>query len=292
MTRFEPVGEIRCELGEGPVWVPDFGELWWVDLAKGMWFRRNWRTGQTDVHSFGERVSIVLPTQGGGACVALGKEWVYADGPDMHPLATVERDIDDTFINDARSGPDSRVYFGTFDRRRRPGVCGLYRLDGEGSTRIADDVVISNGLDWSPSGKLLYVVDSHRQQIVVFDFDVVRGSVERRRVFVEIPPDKGMPDGMAVDCDGDLWVALYGGGAIHRYDPNGRLRETIKTPVEFPTSCCFAAPPMNVLVVTSGFSRILAAGEQPSDLDGAVVACDVDAVGLPIRPAALFSPSC
>jgi sugar lactone lactonase YvrE len=90
---------------------------------------------------------------------------------------------------------------------------------------------------------------------------------------------------MVVDAEGDLWVALYGGGAINRYRPDGSLRTIVKTPVAYPTSCCFATDAMNTLVVTSGFARIVAAGEQPADLDGAVFASEVDAVGQSVLPA-------
>lgn len=284
MANFEAVGEVRCRVGEGPTWVADRSQLWWVDLPTGIWHVRDWSSGETTSRRVSERLSVVLPAPGDAAAyAAIGKQWAIVDDQGLRLVATVEADIEDTFINDARTGPDGRLYFGTFDRRRRDGVCGLYRLDHRGPVRIADDIVISNGMDWSPSGDEFYVVDSHREHILAFDFDDESGTVAHRRVLVELDQADGMPDGMTVDADGDLWVAMYGGGAVLRYDRTGRLVSSLRTPVAYPTSCEFAGPDVDTLVVTSGFARIVDAGDQPSNVDGAVFVCNVGVVGQPSR---------
>ncbi len=260
---------------------PSDDELWWVDLPKGTWYRQNWQTGVATERHLGDRVSVVVPGIGARHIAAIGKRLTALESSGPVHVAFVEPAELETFVNDGKTGADGRLYFGTFDRLRRDGVCGLYRLDVGGLvSRIADDLVIGNGIGWSPAGDTMYVVDSHRRHVLAFDFDEERGTVSRRRVFVDIPERDGMPDGLTVDADGHLWVALYGGSAVHRYAADGRLLARIATPVAYPTSCAFAGGDLGTLVVTTSFARIADAGGPLGPLDGAVLVADVDAVGL------------
>jgi sugar lactone lactonase YvrE len=139
---------------------------------------------------------------------------------------------------------------------------GLYRL-GEDlvARRLAGRVTAGNGLDWSPDASVLYFVDSGDYLVWAFDFDARDGSVSRKRVFASVAEPDGLPDGLTVDAAGGVWVALYGGGRLHRYAPDGLLTEVIPTPVRYPTSCAFAGPGLDTLVVTSAYARIEDAGE-------------------------------
>ena len=133
-----------------------------------------------------------------------------------------------------------------------PGAGSLYRLDLDGSVaRVVDGVTISNGLGWSPDSTTMYYVDSLAHSLDAFDFVVETGEVRQRRVLAEVPSAMGLPDGLTVDEQGYIWVALHSGGAVHRYSPDGRLDTRIELPVALVTSCTFAGPEYKDLYITT-----------------------------------------
>ena len=284
MTDFRPFSEVRSRLGEGPVWLGDRDELWWIDIHRGTFHRAAWTTAEVTSHKLSERSTIVIPCADGSiiSSVQKGLCQVPNEGLLGPPVVDVELDTPDTSINDGKTGPDGRLYFDTLDRRQRPGMCALYRLEADGSTTvIKDGMTLGNGIDWSPDGRTMYFVDSGEQRLWALDFDPESGVTGKPRVFADVPADAGMPDGMTVDAAGDLWLALYGGGRLRRYAPDGTLRDELAVPVTYPTSCAFAGPELATLVVTTAFAHIEDAGQTPGDLDGAVLTTTVDAVGRP-----------
>ncbi len=200
------------------------------------------------------------------------------------PLAVpVEAGTPDTSINDGKTGPDGRLYFGTRDLAQRREMGGLYRLDDDlAARRLTDRVTAGNGIDWSPDASVLYFVDSGDYRVWAFDFDGRDGSISRKRVFASVAEPDGLPDGLTVDATGGVWVALYGGGRLHRYAPDGQLTDVIPVPVRYPTSCAFAGPGLDTLVVTSAYARIEDAGETRQELDGAVLAAKAGVAGKPV----------
>jgi sugar lactone lactonase YvrE len=284
MTDFAPLNDVRSRLGEGPVWVAASEELWWVDIHRGTFHRHDWASGEVRSRKLSERSTFVIPCVDGSIISSVQKGLcdVPANGTLGDPIVTLELDTPDTSINDGKTGPDGRLYFATLDRLQRRELCGFYRLEDDRTlTQLKDRVTLGNGIDWSPDGATMYFVDSGDQQVLALDADATAGSVAEPRVFVDVPDSEGMPDGICVDDAGDLWVALYGGGRIHRYAPNGRLREVVAAPVAYPTSCSFGGPGLDALIVTSAFAHIEDAGDTPGDLDGAVLTAMVDAVGKP-----------
>jgi sugar lactone lactonase YvrE len=157
--------------------------------------------------------------------------------------------------NDAAVDPAGRLWVGTMTLPQRPAQPGsLWRLDPGKCTpeRVLGDLLLANGMGWSPAGDLMYVVDSLRQRVDVYPYDAADGRLGARRELVVVPPEDGMPDGLAVDTDGCLWVALAGGGAVRRYAPGGAVLEQVDLPVAFPTSCAFGGDDMTDLFVTTG----------------------------------------
>jgi sugar lactone lactonase YvrE len=284
-TDFVPLSTARCRLGEGPVWVPSLGQLWWIDIHHDTVHRYGWQRGESGAHTLSERSTFVVPCADGSAISARQKGLRRVPEQGRRPSLTVpvETDTPDTSLNDGKTGPDGRLYFGTRDLAQRRAIGGLYRLDDDlVARRLADRVTAGNGLDWSPDASVLYFVDSGDYLVWAFDFDARDGSVSRKRVFASVAESEGLPDGLTVDAAGGVWVALYGGGRLHRYAPDGLLTEVIPTPVRYPTSCAFAGPTLDTLVVTSAYARIEDAGETPSELDGAVLAAKTAVVGKPI----------
>ena len=285
MTDFAPLTAVRCRLGESPVWVPSLAQLWWVDIHRDTIHRYGWQSGESGAHKLSDRSTFVVPCADGTAISARQKGLYRV--PEQGRLGSltvlVETDTPDTSINDGKTGPDGRLYFGTRDLAQRREMGGLYRLDDDlVARRLTDRVTAGNGIDWSPDGSVLYFVDSGDYRVWAFDFDSSDGSVRRKRVFASVAEPDGLPDGLTVDAAGGVWVALYGGGRLHRYAPDSQLAEVIPTPVRYPTSCAFAGPGLDTLVVTSAYARIEDAGAIPSEIDGAVLVAKAGVVGKPI----------
>jgi sugar lactone lactonase YvrE len=245
-----------------------------------------WKSGQqSSVRRVNERVTFVMPSADGGMVVGLRHGLAALpslEGPDvdLQPTVGVEADWPTTSVNDAKCDHLGRLWFGTLERADRRPICGIYTWSPSGGLqRVVSGVTISNGIEWSPDGASMYYVDSWCQRLDVFDYDTVQGTLSGRRTIAHVAPEAGMPDGITVDADGRIYVALFGGGRIHRYEPSGRLESVIELPVRYPTSCAFGGVDLKTLFVTT--HRHETGG---SELDGAVLAAQLPTAGLPSRP--------
>ena len=250
------------ELGEGPSWHD--GLLTWVDIERGR--LRRWRPadGFEDTRELGAPLSFAVPRQRGGWAVGRRDRigLVAPDGEES-TLMQVADPPPDTRFNDAKCDAAGRLWAGTMSTARRPGDGRLYRVEPNGDAIEAlSATTISNGLAWSPDSALFYFVDSPTQAIDVFDFELDRGRIANRRRFAEIDPRDGLPDGLTVDAEGGVWVCLFGGGCVRRYDSNGSLEAVVRLPVPRPTSVAFGGADLDRLYVTSAGGGIqeIAAG--------------------------------
>jgi sugar lactone lactonase YvrE len=183
-------------------------------------------------------------------------------------------------MNEGGCDPDGRFYCGSMAYDQQPGAGALYRLDPDGSVRVVlENVTISNGLEWSPDGSRAYYNDSPTQRIDIFDYDGESG-LTGRRPFAEIPAQAGGPDGLTIDEQGGVWVALYGGGAVRRYTPEGVLDEVIEVPAKMVTACTFGGQNQSQLFITTSREG-LEPGEDP--LAGSLFRSAVGVAGLPVR---------
>jgi sugar lactone lactonase YvrE len=143
-------------------------------------------------------------------------------------------------MNDGGCDPQGRFYCGSMAYDATPGAGALFRLDPDLSVhRVLSGVTISNGIHWHRGGRLVYHTDTMTGRVDVYDFDPGIGEFSGRRVFTTIDDGSGLPDGMAIDEDGGVWVALWQGGGVRRYDERGRLSERIEVPVHLTTACTF-----------------------------------------------------
>jgi sugar lactone lactonase YvrE len=246
----EPCSPVRVEHAEGPFWDGDrFG---WVDIMAG----RLWVAGfdgatLTDPCSYdaGRPLGAAVPRTGGG--------WVLAAGTAFFTLeedGTVTRLTEDLAdgslvrMNDGKCDPAGRFWAGTMDYGESRPIASLHVYDGTART-VLDGVTISNGLAWTPDRRAMYYIDTPTGRVDVFDYDVDTGEITSRRPFVEV--EGGHPDGMTLDEEGFLWVALWGGGAVRRYDPSGQPAGTVRLPVTNVSSCCFGGPDGSTLFITT-----------------------------------------
>lgn len=243
-------------LGEGPVQLVS-GALVWVDIMRGEIHRLDASRREHDVTVLGEPVGAVAETLDGGIIAACRSGLrLVGDGPEsssplVAPLPPGDPDIR---MNDGKADPAGRFVGGTTTLDPpRPHAASLWSFRSDGPVRLVGGVTISNGLAWSADGSTLYYIDTPTRRIDAFDYDVATGNIEERRPVVEVPPEHGDPDGMCIDVDGGLWVAMWGGGAVRRY-VGGVLDDVVEVPTPFVTCPAFAGPQLDELVITTASS--------------------------------------
>jgi sugar lactone lactonase YvrE len=276
-------------LGEGARWDARRGELLRVDILAGRVYRdRVDPDGLLDpvqTYELPGSVGAVSPIEADdGWILAAGQGFVHLSvNGSLRPIADVAPA--GTRMNDGACDPQGRLWAGTLAEDHREGGGALYRLDCNGHTEmVLRDLTISNGLGWSPKGTTMYLVDSGPRVIYAFAFEAERGTISRRKIFATVAEDVGAPDGMTVDAAGDLWVAIYGGGRIHRYTPDGVLRQVLTVPAEQTTSCAFAGPGLHWLYVTTGTEGWSHDERSAEPAAGVVYRLDTNATGQPAIP--------
>lgn len=260
-------------LGEGPVWDPRSSTLRWVDIERGQVHRFDPASGVDTFFQVGEAVGSVAVRAAGGLVLATasGLYTCLDDGGQhtlLHEVATDGR------FNDGKADPWGRFWAGTYlDRPRR--TCALYRLDPDHSLHtVATGVTCSNGIGWAPDGATMYYIDTQTGGVDAFDHDPSSGAVTGRRRLIDV--DRGWPDGMTVDVDGCLWVALWDGWGVRRYAPDGRLLTTVEVPAQRVTSCAFGGDTLYITTARTGLDGF---GDQPAA--GSLFACSPGVSGLP-----------
>jgi sugar lactone lactonase YvrE len=282
----EPVGDVTAVLGEGPYWVPEDDCLLWVDVHRGQLHRTYLPSGDTVSLDLGA-VSAAFPAVGGGILTAggdklvlhlpaeRGEQWttrVIAEVPAREAIR----------FNDAGVDPAGRVWVGSMHTGESEPLGELYRLDPGGVlTTMVKNVTVSNGLGWSPDGTRLYYVDSPQRRVDMFDYNAATGEAVGRRVLADLSAFDGVPDGLTVDADGFVWVAIWGGGVLRRLAPDGTQDAVVPVPVSQPTSCAFGGPGMTDLYVTSARKGLTEAELADQPLAGRLLRLRPGPVGLP-----------
>jgi sugar lactone lactonase YvrE len=244
-------------LTEGPRWDGEHDELLWVDIIGSQLHRaRVGDDGMLDevAHAqFDRFVGTVAPVAGGGYVLAAGGGFLFADAAgDVVELVQPEAGRDHVRMNDGACDPQGRFWAGTMAHDESPGMGVLYRLELDGTcTTVVTGLTISNGIGWSPGGTEMYLSDSGTATIDAFDFEPESGDIGTRRTIVQIAERGVAPDGLTVDADGNLWVAMWGGGAVRCYGPRGALLRSVPVPADRPTSCAFGGPGRKTLFVTT-----------------------------------------
>jgi sugar lactone lactonase YvrE len=269
------VSDAGAQLGEGPVWDDRCRELVWVDIEAGLVHRLDVERSTTLTLDLGQPVGVAVPRRDGGLAVAVADGFALLPAGAARPSAVVI--VDDrrnTRMNDGACDAAGRFWAGTLTYDRRA-TAALYRWDGDyPPVLVLDGVTTSNGIGWTPDGRAMLYVDTATGALDVLPFDIDTGQVGKRRRLAEIDPADGRPDGLTVDAEGGIWLALWGGSAIHRYLPDGRLDRKLQLPVSQVTSCCFGGDDLATLFVTSA-----ARGVRERSA-GAVFACRPGCVGL------------
>lgn len=291
--RAERLTEVITFHGEGPAWWPALDALRCVDMLAGeiVTIAGDGGVERTGVGS--SVAAMIRPRRGGGALVAREHDLAIADAEDLTDLRPLAGVLDDPDIrlNEGGCDPQGRCYIGSMAYDKTEGAAALYRYDGTSragpdpgrAERVLSGLTTANGLGWSPDGRTAYHNDSPTRVISAFDHDPDRGLViESRRPFATIPEGVGHPDGLAVDAEGGVWVALFGGSGLRRYDTGGRLTEEVSLPVANVTACTFGGPGLTYLYVTTSRDGLdeAALAEQPAA--GSLFVLTPGVAGLPL----------
>lgn len=254
----EPVVQLvvdaKTELGEGSIWDPKEKKLYWVDIEGKALHLFDPVSGKDQSFSVGARIGTVVPVRGGGALVAL-QNGIHAIDTRTGKLRLLINPLMDTALrfNDGKCDPAGRFWVGTLalDNRRKGAV--LYRFDKDKSLHLMlDSVSISNGIVWTKDKKTMYYNDTPTMTVQAFDYNNATGELSNRRVAIRIPRGAGSPDGMTIDADDKLWIALWGGGAVGRFDPlTGELLQKINVPAPNVSSCAFGGDRLETLYITT-----------------------------------------
>jgi sugar lactone lactonase YvrE len=262
VTKAEQITGACAEHGEGPFWDAAGGRLLFVDLERGAVLALT-EGGTVDRHEIGGVTAAIRARRGGGYVLATRRGFRLLSAA-LAPAGDEIVAFGDPAIrmNDGGCDPQGRFYCGSMAYDVTPGAGALFRLDPDLSVhRVLSGVTISNGIHWHRSGRLVYYADTMTGRVDVYDFDPGTGGFSGRRVFTTIDEGAGRPDGMAIDEDGGVWVALWQGGAIHRYDETGRLSERVEVPVHLTTACTFGGPDQATLFITTSRQGLGATAE-------------------------------
>ena len=272
-------------LGESPIWCAARQALFFVDITGRRLHRFTPATGERQSWPVAEDIGCVALNKAGGFVAGLRSGiWLLDEQARLQQrLAENPEDQAGSRFNDGAIDPRGRFWVGTIDERKQGGKAHLYRFDRRGLMTMADGLLTSNGLAFSPDGRTMYHADTPRFRVDRYDYDPATGAAENRRSFIQLDPtgtDRGRPDGAAVDSDGCYWTALYEGGRVERHDPDGRLMARYPVAARCPTMPRFGGADLKTLYLTT-------ASHSSDAHPGALYAMQVETPGL---VAAAFDP--
>jgi sugar lactone lactonase YvrE len=285
MSEIEHFLSVQNEAGESPHWHAESKTYYWADIVDSHIFKFSTEDKLL------QKIPVNIPLTGlgvreAGGLILASKSGLYIVDPefsDFRFLMDPEQDKPNVRFNDGLVDPLGRYWAGTLNEVDITSPDGsLYCLTPDGTLSTLDTQLKGpNGMGWSPDHKVMYLADSFAQCIYAYDFDIVQGKISNRRIFAEIPPENGMPDGLTVDSQGFIWNAHWGGWRVTRYDPEGNIEREIKLPVKNVTSCIFGGENLSELFITTAWFLLNEEERKEQPLAGDVFRTKPGVTGLP-----------
>jgi sugar lactone lactonase YvrE len=284
----ECVLEANAMLGEGALWDPREQVLWWVDIKAREIHCFDPTTGSDRIWSTPEDIGCLAVREQGGLVVALRSGFHFFDpqSDGFSAIADPEAECAENRFNDGKPDRQGRFWAGTMYEGPNPKPsAALYRLDADLTChRMITGITCSNGLAWSPDGRVMYYADSLAQRVWAWDFDPGTGEIENRRLFIDTAPLHSNPDGATVDHDGRYWLTLPEADKLGCFDPDGTMAQLIDMPAHHPTCAAFGGRDLDVLYITTATMFRTPAELAIRPLTGGLFALNVGAKGLPEAP--------
>jgi sugar lactone lactonase YvrE len=251
----ELVLDSKSALGEGAIWNYKTGELIWVNITDKILNFYNPKLKYNKEMLTGQMIGTVVPAESGKMMVAL-ENGFYEFDPETGSkkrIANPEEGIDGNRFNDGKCDPAGRFWAGTMSMEGKPQAGALYRLDPDSSVhKMIENVSISNGIVWSLDATKMYYIDTPTQKVMSWDYNQETGEISNPKTAIEIPEEMGSPDGMTIDAEGNVWIALWGGSAVGCWNPEtGELLRKIEVPAKNVTSCAFGDEDLGTLYITT-----------------------------------------
>lgn len=298
MSEFSSPFSFRDDVGEAPCWDPDTSTLWRVDVHAGLVHGVAVESGIQTTHAVGNDVAFALPATTGELVVGHGLDIkVLGSDGSSRTIGRVEGRTNTRF-NDGKTDPLGRVTGSTMlldlqndislleddGGRQIESPAALFQVDGAGHAKtLATGLTLGNGLDWDLERRRFYFGDSISRCIYVCDFDPETGEYGKPREFACVAQEDGVVDGLTVDAEGGVWVALFFGGELRRFASDGSVSERISTPVSCPTSVCFGGPDLRTMYVTSSYRYLDEDELVAQPFAGGVITFEPGVTGLPIH---------
>ena len=272
--------DTKALLGEGPIWDARTQTLYWIDILNKRVYAEGNILAQLD-----DFVGCIAPRANGG--LILTTRFSFAsldvDSATLTVIASPENEPSTNRFNDGKCDPRRRFLAGSMDNGETEPTGWLYSFDGKSITKLLSNVTISNGMTWSPDHKTFYYIDTPTRKVMAFDYDLESGAIANPRLAIDIPDQSiGWPDGMTSDTQGNLWIAMWGGAQVTKWDPNtGKLLEQIPVPAKNVSSAIFGGKNRNELYLTSARKGLDDATLAEYPLTGGVFHIETNVEGMP-----------
>jgi sugar lactone lactonase YvrE len=291
----ELILDARADLGEGPAWEPVTACLTWVDIHAGQLHIFNPEDASDRSIDLGEYLGCAAPRRSGGMVLGLRSGFATIDPPlplghvparveaRVRVIVNPEPHLPGNRFNDGKCDPAGRFLAGSMDDAEVEPSGSLYSLNPDGSVKtLLTGTRIANGLAWSPDTKTFYFIDTPTRSVMAYDYDLTTGAIARPRLVISVPPALGWPDGMTSDSEGQLWVAMWGGAKLTRWNPaSGQLLEVIPFPARNVSSCAFGGPNLTDLYITSARKEMDAGSLAEYPFSGGLFRIQTNIEGMP-----------
>lgn len=277
-----PIFDIKPNHGEGPLWCPVQQKFYCVDLLKGSYFKVDWKTEKSQEFNVGQELGVIALCENGKIVAGVRDGFgFYDETTDRLELIanSPEIDVPERRMNDGAVDPKGRFFAGTMEYEGTNDTGNLYRLDADHSVHhLESKIFITNGMGWSPDKKTYYMIDTNRNVLYAYDYDIETGAISNRRNHIEWPKNE-FPDGMTVDSEGGFWVAMWDGYKVSHFNAEGQWIEDIAVPVRHVTSCCFGGENLKTLLITTSRINLSKEEQEENPLAGRCFAVETDTVG-------------
>lgn len=277
----------RGKLLEGPFWDQDQKRLLCVDILGKKLISYNPEDGKAKEYVFADNVTSVVLNQSGSMFLSLRNQWVlYDENKGLSETYVSLNDLDSSMrFNDGKVDPYGRFWIGTMSENGERGKASLYMVNKYGTlTESKKGLSLSNGLAWNKSGNKMYLIDTPTEKIWSFSFSKETQTLDEGQVVFDFQDMDGSPDGMTIDENDCLWVALWGGKSVVCIDPKeGKIVDTILLPVSNVTSCTFGGNELKTLYITTASDGLTAEQLEEEPLAGSLFSCELEVAGAPSR---------